>query len=125
MIENRFESDWKKDNKEFIRKLKSEDEKERLWAVAKLEENSYRGCVLKFFIKKMIKIMKTDTSPIVRAMAMRSLYHQSSECWPALEDYNKLIRNALNSHDKYLGIGELDNQIAREIDLIDREMKWL
>jgi len=92
-----WDEKFKRDNIDLIEKLESGDEMERLWALAKLEEKCYGSGVPNFLIDQIIRCMEQDESSIVRAFAIRVLYHQSSEIWPLDEAKRAKILEAIKN----------------------------
>jgi hypothetical protein len=103
----------------FISLLRSPDEKERLWAIAKIEEKFYRRGIGDFgiILDELIRLIKFDESIIVRAFALRSLYHDASEIWPYEVEHEKKILDVIlfKGKDIGCGVGELDQFIAHEL----------
>lgn len=121
-------NDWyarfKKENNYLLEKLKSGNEMERLFALAKLEEKCYGNGVSEFLVDTFLEHAQNDESSIVRAFALRSLYHQSSETWPMGPDERKKILTVINekrSSEKY----DVDSFIASELSEIESGVKWL
>jgi len=113
-----------KDNEGLFAKLKDASEKERLWAIAKLEEKCNGHGIPKKFIDSLINILENDESSLVKAMAIRALYHKSSECWPYDKDDRKKVLSAIINYKSGLGMG-IDRHIAYEIREIENRMRWL
>jgi len=68
--------------------------------------------------------MEQDESSIVRAFAIRVLYHQSSEIWPLDEAKRAKILEAIKKHSRR-GESTFDSYIAYEIMEIESCVKWL
>lgn len=119
-----WDEKFKRDNIDLIEKLESGDEMERLWALAKLEEKCYGSGVPNFLIDQIIRCMEQDESSIVRAFAIRVLYHQSSEIWPLDEAKRAKILEAIKKHSRR-GESTFDSYIAYEIMEIESCIKWL
>lgn len=112
--------DWEKqflnEIKEESGKLSSNNEAERLWGIAKLEERMHGYGISRTILEKLIDMIKTDDSEIVRIMAIRALYHPSSETWSfGPEDRKKIFKAIANSKCF----------ITNEILDLERKNRWL
>ena len=94
---------FRMENEELLNKLKTGNEMERLYALAKLEEKCYGNGFPGFLIDLFIEHAQNDESPIVRAFALRALYHQSSETWPMGPEDRKKVLNVIKDRIKWQG----------------------
>jgi len=123
-----FESQFRIDTSEYIEKLKTGNEMERLWAVAKIEEKCHNHGIPKFIVDCLLRLIENDESEIVRAFSIKALYHQSTESWPYKPEDRKKIFEAINNHLERLNNNTkygIDHFITYEILEIESRLKWL
>jgi len=113
-----------KDLAPYLEKLKSGEEMERLWALAKIEEMCIGHGMPGEVFDTVLSVMKTDKSAIVRAFAMRAMYHQPCGDWPfSSEGYRVKSAFQENAFEKFpSGVHTL---VARELLDADEKLNWL
>jgi len=120
-----WEQEFEMNNRELFRTLQDKYENKRLWAIAKLEEKCYSCGVPMIYIDSLVNIIENDESPIIRAMAIRALYHEPSESWPNQPPSRVKVSMIIDSKVRGRGVDGIDQHIAFEVHEIDKKMKWL
>ena len=76
----------------------------------------------------IIKVIKLDKSPIVRAFAMRILYHPPSEQWPTRPELRIEYMHAIRKRESEISYDvrqSIDDLIGRDLLEIDERTKWI
>lgn len=120
-----YDKEFEEQHHDLIALLEHPSERERNWALARLED-AMTGCYVPgFLIKKILGIAKDDPSPLVRAQALRCLHHEPSECWPIDAEDRELLFRELHSEEIGRGIGGFPGLIQFEIMEIEKKINWL
>jgi len=105
--------------------LEQGTEQERIYEIAKIEEKCWCNGISSDLFDSLINVIKNDESSLVKIMAIRTLYHEPSECWPCQQEEREKILKLIKEENKGLGMGDFYTHVVYELNEIEDKLNWL